>query len=808
MKHTLDRQHIEQLKAHTDLRVIAEQTLGPPRTRSRRYLQFHAPFREEKTPSLTIWADGFMDFGNPDHSGDVFTFLQLYRGMSFQEAVTFLDHSPPTSPIQATVTPVPKTPDQEWQQTGLDLVNQCVNTLWKSRRGRKILNYLKAQGYDEATIHARRLGLNRNWKKVTWSNGEHGWLPPGIVYPWFQNDQLYAIKVRAPHGTPGNPDAVAQAMGRQPEKAKYMQIAGGRISETWYGTITDTTQPTILCEGEKDCDNLHQRLGHRANVITLGSATGRLPAPLLETLAASPWIAVVLDNDEAGTRNTDRIRSRLQQILSVPVIVGHVPSGHKDITDWIIADGNPQNWFNSLQEIAAIAQFHHSPENLTYFPQGVPDVLRETLLRLHKLSERRYIKDHAVAAVVLDVYHESIIHNLLGRTDMVTVSKLVACSEELGRHCTESTIRRGMEQLCALGFFELVEKTDPELKPYINTTEEGKSEKKSRRGRPTQYYRVAPLSTALDTLLEHIGRRLREAVFQDEVPDHADTAWFDGLLPDGEAERLTRLIEVASSDLYDQDLVARVEDRVSRELDQWKKRIELASLLSTVSTPIAPEFTFANGREFRDAFYRGLVERAGSSGRQISRAQAAHQLGVTTKTLTYVRRRVGVVADPCFRDFEIKDASQVNEHTNALAPWAADRRYGRYLESSSGQRVRLSVDAPSANDVWVAAQFAQGHRVFLRVQVASRERVARPGEISHHPRSNHGSSNVRRLPVRGRQLLGAEDVCPPGFSRAYVCDQLQLRLSQLVPYVQYDTGLCQLLMDLGVLHPKILFNAA
>src|SRR5690606_25051642 len=114
-----------------------------------------------------------------------------------------------------------------------------------------------------------------------------------------------------------------------------------------------------------------------------------------------------------------------------------------------------------------------------------------------------------------------------------------------------------------------------------------------------------------------------------------------------------------------------------------------------------------------------------------SRAKSAAQLGVTLKTLRRLRRRVGVVAEARYEYFDIlqADGDDVHGAARRLAPWASERVYGRYFESSSGAIIRLDMNAAARDTAWVAAQLAQGWQVRLKIQVASRERLASPAEL-------------------------------------------------------------------------------
>jgi DNA primase len=835
MLYTADTAHAKlnssELKAGIDLRIVAEQLFGPAVRRSSRYVQYRAPDRHERTPSLTVWADGFKDFGDATHHGDVFTFLEVYKGMSFREALDYLAReggSAPAAPFycqlsqKRSVTASPL-PDANWQRTVTHLLTRCQATLDKCPEAQQ---YLMKQGYTKTTIASRGLGLNLAWSKIAWHkpDGKQAWLPPGIVFPWFHDGNLVGLKVRLPYHKNGQPDALARLLGCKPQKAKYMQVAGSSLGSAWYGDLADTTRPVIFCEGEKDCDNLYQRIGDRTSIVTLGSASGRVPPALIQRLRPVPWIAVVPDNDEAGTQSALRIQQQLKTALGnkAIVILGCVPPDYKDISDWILDDGEKQldQWFRQLERQAGYARRRAAwnPAQNTYFPQGVPDVLREALLGLHRLGAttgQRYIQDHANAALVLELYHEAILQACLTADAPLTVADLRTVALSLERNCTESAIRRGLEQLCALGFLELIANLPPGEHNFSGQREGGRSAKNSspRRGRPTLRYRIVPLAEALATFLARVEVRIREALYADRLPNHVQPEWFGGLLAADEAAAVAETLEIASQELYAMHQVElrRVEREIGKQLAVYRRNLALAALSDAGSTPLAPSVPYSSGRELRDAYYRALIEEAGPAGRQITRASAAAQLGVDRKTLQHIRRRVGVVAEPRFERFELDDAEYVHRRANWLAPWAADRVYGRYLESSSGQCIRLDMQNPARNDDWVAGQLARGCRVWLKVQVASRERFATPQEreILHRPvmwccgrRRQDGTG--RRRPLRIDPLTGEclpvpppAAVCPPAHTRAYVYDQLWLRRALWLASAETG-GLQKVLIHLGL----------
>ncbi|NLF00046.1 MAG: hypothetical protein GX601_03625, partial [Anaerolineales bacterium] len=186
------------LKESCDLRHIVEQDLGPAPAHSSRASLWKCPFHgERKGYSLAVWADGFRCFGKCQVSGDVFDWLQRYRGLSFSEALTVLGEAPPAvSPptagrsMRAAAPPAP-----EWQAAAWQVVWQTEEMLWEAP-GEWALDYLlNERGLLPGTIRAARLGV-LNGNPCQWRTIAGLQVPCGIVIPWLVGETVWGIKVR------------------------------------------------------------------------------------------------------------------------------------------------------------------------------------------------------------------------------------------------------------------------------------------------------------------------------------------------------------------------------------------------------------------------------------------------------------------------------------------------------------------------------------------------------------------------------------------------------------------------------------
>ncbi len=742
------------LKAGHDLRDLVESLWGPPQRRSQDYVVYHAPDRQERTASLTIWRDGFKDFGDTRPGGDHFTFLERYEGMNFKKALHFLgaETAPhngkatqPRHKARRSVDAQFATPRPGWEPRARQVLRKCQKDLCNSPQ---VVQFLIELGYTQNSITARGLGYNARWRKLGWQDaaGKDAWLPPGIVYPWIVDGTLRALKVRCPHtDAEGQPDALATLMGHDPLDVKYMQARGGSIRTAWYGDRTapdcpDPERPVILTEGEKDRDNLARALGQHVDVITLGSAAAPIPAPLLPRLEKAAWIVVMYDNDHAGDRNARRVMQTLRTEFPRKVVLERrVPLGSNDISDWLVQRSpfiSADEWLQeTIATVDSVRITSYLPrEQVFVWPQGVPDTLREAILGMHQLvpQGKRYVKDQSNALAVLELIH-TVVRNG-AETQPLTVAQLKDAQQGTIYQFSDSSLRRGLDQLVALGFLSEC----PPEKCSKFTGEGVKSDKNAvpqpkRTGRPRREWYPVPLAQALPTLRGVMARRVREALYADTIPDVAVAEWFAERVDATTAEDAAAAFNTIMEDLRTRARkeIYALERTIETSVSEWQVTLDFHTLACATSTPLLDDLRVNCGRDMRDLFYASMVATYGPRGRQIARAEAARQIGVDPKTLSAVRKRTGITTDANFATFQIpKIPTDVCFYANLRARWAANREFGRYLESSSGERIRLDRHQPEAMTAWVKRHMMLGYKVFLRVQVASTERFATAEELA------------------------------------------------------------------------------
>ena len=320
---------VQQIKAGVDLRRIVAQDLGPAPRHSAHTLSWKCPFHHEQRGfSLVVWPDGFRCFGACQVSGDVFAWLQRYRGLTFSESLRLLgapqlDQVPPRqrAAAQAALPPA-EPPSAEWQQQAREVVDLAEQILW-SDAGDSARAWLRRRGLGARIVQEARLGLipgdYRAWKPLAGLQ-----VPCGILIPWFASGQLWAVKVRRAAGQP-----------------KYVQIAGGSTHGLYGADWLPSHDIAVFCEGEFDALLLRQEARPFVAPITLGSAAAQLSPRWMGELLDYERLFIAYDNDIAGQRATDRLLRLSPRFCPLPV-----PAG-KDITDFHLHGGSLRAWIRA-----------------------------------------------------------------------------------------------------------------------------------------------------------------------------------------------------------------------------------------------------------------------------------------------------------------------------------------------------------------------------------------------------------------------------------------------------------------------------
>ena len=425
--------------------------------------------------------------------------------------------------------------------------------------------------------------------------------------------------------------------------------------------------------------------------------------------------------------------------------------------------------------------FHEVPDQLTrptldvsvtdryHFPQGIPDSLRQTLLSLHR---RTAIKDQTPALMVLELRQRAIQEQHLRPQSSLTVSFLKMYGDQIGWHPSAGVIRRGLKQLAALGFLEVTQ-----------IPSEGK-------GRPTDHYHPKQLEEALIRLRQILRYRARERIFGDTTPDTITPDWFPDHTPEA-ARQFADRENRRRRRLYDDHEADRdaAEVRYQREVEKIDRRYTLARLLTDPSIPLPPDLPCRDSQGYRALYYQAQIIAAGETGRTITRAKAARQLGVSSKTLSVLRVKAGITADEQFETMPITTPEKVVDLVNEQFPWAANRDFGRFLDNGEGDKRSLSRHHPEALDRWVQQEMTQNRSVTVYIQTASRERLATKQEQQAKTEAYNQRRENQRKPYQSRPISKGgkppslletllthinEEECPRAFSMDYTLRQIAM----------------------------------
>jgi len=227
--------------------------------------------------------------------------------------------APTSSDIEAKAQVDTLPPSDDWQGTGWKLVGTAAyNLQLQYQQGTAVGNWLLARGITANMADCYGLGYNPTWQ---------GKLPPGLVIPCWDSENLWYVKVRLTkneHARIG---------------AKYLSLAGGNQSALFNCLKADTAKNVLVVEGEFDAILAQHYAPAGVAVVTFGSATTSLDnAPQWGNYLMAKTVRVALDSDGAG-------QTAQAKWLKWPFITAAVPLPFgKDITEYWQQGGDVGEW--------------------------------------------------------------------------------------------------------------------------------------------------------------------------------------------------------------------------------------------------------------------------------------------------------------------------------------------------------------------------------------------------------------------------------------------------------------------------------
>jgi DNA primase len=315
---------IDEIKDRADLRLLIEEDLGPPASERRCRVWWSCPFHNETEASFGVIpsGDGYKCFGC-GASGDVFSWLMEYRGMTFPQAKKYLagETGVKVSVRRGHRKPKPRTSRQAPKNVWQDRARQFIESS-AAEQGR-VEAYLKTRGLSVQT------GLGWNPKSVrddasSWGlDGKAVWLPAGLVIPWVIDGEVWTVRIRRERGEP-----------------KYIMPRGGRGSGM-YRIDTVGDRPVVLCEAEIDALTVVQEAGDLVDVVATGASTGGREKPWLLSLACVPQVLVAFDADSAGEKASEwwlEMLGNARRLRPTEHDINAMHMSGRSVRDWVVGE--------------------------------------------------------------------------------------------------------------------------------------------------------------------------------------------------------------------------------------------------------------------------------------------------------------------------------------------------------------------------------------------------------------------------------------------------------------------------------------
>ena len=329
---------IDAIKAANPLPEIVERYTGQRIEKHK----IHAPWRQERTPSVHIYEDGsWYDFGG-GFGGDVIDFVGrcMFGGEHYDfhaviDALGALDIKPlpQATPRQKPAKPVNKL------EMSLEYVMRMSDEMPDERRA-----YWHSRGLTNQTIGEFFLG----------------WDGKRYTIPATYRLQLFGMKQR---NTPEYLDSMRTARESAemalraahpewtdkqieaelpPVPPKYTQTVGSRVGIFNADMLWGDAENVIICEGEIDCMLLHQA-GFVAVSSTGGAGSWKPEWAQFFTHIRS--VHILYDNDKAGLDGARKIQRSLRRAQVVTL-----PEDVKDVGELFEKLGDPVGWLRGKTE--------------------------------------------------------------------------------------------------------------------------------------------------------------------------------------------------------------------------------------------------------------------------------------------------------------------------------------------------------------------------------------------------------------------------------------------------------------------------
>ncbi|MBD3328181.1 DNA primase [Candidatus Peregrinibacteria bacterium] len=322
-----------------------------------RSLKGLCPFHAEKTPSFIVSPEKQIAYCfGCNKGGDIFSFVQEVEGTDFAGAIKILADK---AGVEMKTFQNPQYKQQKSQKEKfLDLYEQVTEfyekQLWKTEKGKKVLEYLKNRGISEDSIKLFRLGFSPDSFDETYNYLlQKGYTKKELVqaglamskettmqkiYDRFRGRLMFPI-----FDNIGRIVAFGARALSKDQDPKYLNSPETLIyhkSNVLYGlsfakTAIKQTAKTVIVEGYFDVIASYQA-GVKNVVASSGTALTEKQLRILKPL--SNEIILSFDNDMAG-QDAARRAFEIAQNLEMDTKMISVPDG-KDPADYVKEHGN------------------------------------------------------------------------------------------------------------------------------------------------------------------------------------------------------------------------------------------------------------------------------------------------------------------------------------------------------------------------------------------------------------------------------------------------------------------------------------
>ncbi|GAB6059405.1 DNA polymerase [Desulfonatronum parangueonense] len=268
-----------------------------------------------------------------------------------------------TSSIKGSHFPPFKAIDPQWQEVALDYVQDCVEAVNGNNKA-----IFEDRGIDVETASLFKLGIHCQLKTRFFkhhASETNQVLEPGIIIPYYRDNQLYHVQVRHFFEEDGK---------------KYSNLSGGNAHPYLLPNNNASLNKFMIVESALDAIMMYQHAGDLIRPIALGSTNNLIDKHVHDLLKNSDLVLLCLDNDEPGQQAAQFHAKVYDQSRII------IPPFGKDPGDYFSMGGNIRDWVQSI--------LHGSPCESTSTSKSQVQVIRS------EESAKAYLESVSQCALV------------------------------------------------------------------------------------------------------------------------------------------------------------------------------------------------------------------------------------------------------------------------------------------------------------------------------------------------------------------------------------------------------------------------